>query len=645
MDNFSATLILEHIPQGVLALDDSLQVCFANTTAKMILGSSPDDPLEGTLLDFLKPQDRDSTSNQLENLRLEKTRLVTLNRKFKRLDDEWIDIDLRICRLAETEDESAHFLCTLVDITAETYVERFKDDSMALLGVVFDTIPGGVFYKGIDGKYLGCNESFSKMMGRPREDFLGISVFDLFPPDLAAIYYKQDQALFERPGKQTYEAQIETGDGERIEVLFHKAAYKDSSGRVAGLVGIMFDITDRKQAEEQTRLLETALNATASGVAVTDREGTIIWTNPAFSRITGYSFEELKGENPRVLKSGQHDNDFYRELWKTVLAGETWSGQFINKRKDGTLSYDESLITPVLNDHGEIKHFIAIKQEIGERLQLESQLRQAQKIEAIGTLAAGIAHEINTPTQYVSDNFQFIKESFGDLKVLLLELVKERSKIASAEEAEQALLELAGEHDIGFVLEEIPRALDESAEGLERIAAIVKAMKAFSHPGTEERVSTDLNKSISDTVTVCRNEWKYVADLNLRLADDIPPVICFPGEINQVWLNLIVNAAQAIGEKIGKSPKERGFINVSTSKENGWAVVRIEDSGGGIPDSIKDRIFDPFFTTKAVGFGTGQGLAISHSVITEKHQGVLEFESVAGQGTTFTVKLPLEISN
>jgi signal transduction histidine kinase len=193
--------------------------------------------------------------------------------------------------------------------------------------------------------------------------------------------------------------------------------------------------------------------------------------------------------------------------------------------------------------------------------------------------------------------------------------------------------------DTAYLLEEVPKALQQSKEGVRRVATIIQAMKVFSHPGTEGRSTIDLNQALENTLLVARNEWKYVAELETELAPDLPMVECFPGEINQVFLNLVVNAAQAIQDVVGSSG-DKGTIHIQTRAEEGWVEIRVRDTGPGIPEPIREKIFLPFFTTKAVGKGTGQGLSIVHSVIT-KHGGSVSFETELNHGTTFLVRLPI----
>jgi signal transduction histidine kinase len=280
---------------------------------------------------------------------------------------------------------------------------------------------------------------------------------------------------------------------------------------------------------------------------------------------------------------------------------------------------------------GSLTDISMLKQTLEERDRLEDNLRQAQKLEAIGQLAAGIAHEINTPTQYVGDNLRFLKESFGELDSLLAQLVKVGGAPAS---------KLLGDADFDYLKEEIPRALNQSLEGVDRVAKIVRAMKEFSHPA-REKTATDLNRAIQSTITVASNEWKYVAEIEMDLDANLPAVHCSPAEFNQVVLNMVVNAAHAIGDVVGDGGKGKGKIKVKTRADGDWAVVEISDSGCGMPPHIQQRIFDPFFTTKEVGKGTGQGLAIAHNVVVDKHGGAIKVVSSPGKGTTFIIRLPI----
>ncbi len=313
-------------------------------------------------------------------------------------------------------------------------------------------------------------------------------------------------------------------------------------------------------------------------------------------------------------------------------------------RPDGREGFLNVTISPYLSDNGDKSGFLVAAEEVTEYKILQHQLMQAQKLESIGQLAAGIAHEINTPTQFIGDNTRFLREAFAGLLGVMerYRALKEAARsgqvspelIAAVEDKEE-------EADLDYLTQEIPLAIEQSMEGIERVAHIVQAMRAFSHPGGQEMTAVDLNKAVETTVTVARNEWKYVADVELQLDSTLPHVQGLPNEINQVILNMLLNAAHAIKDVVGSRPERKGKITIRTQRTNGWAEIHISDTGTGIPAAIRHRIFDPFFTTKEVGKGTGQGLAIAHSVIVDRHKGAITFETEEGKGTTFVIRLPI----
>ncbi len=272
-----------------------------------------------------------------------------------------------------------------------------------------------------------------------------------------------------------------------------------------------------------------------------------------------------------------------------------------------------------------------------ERLSLERELSQAQKMESLGTLASGVAHEINTPIQYIGDNIRFIQGGVADL----VELLNAHRNCASEKlspDDQSALLAKEEELDLDFLLEELPGSMSQSLEGIGQVAAIVNAIKEFSHPGQDEMQIIDLNNAIETTLTVSRNQWKYHAEMTTDLDEDLPLVQCHQGDINQVVLNMVVNAAHAI-EASDRSGG--GQISVKTRSVEDWVEIEIADNGSGMTEEVQNRIFDPFFTTKDVGKGTGQGMAICFSIIHQKHGGTIECTSEIGVGTRFVIRVPV----
>jgi signal transduction histidine kinase len=268
---------------------------------------------------------------------------------------------------------------------------------------------------------------------------------------------------------------------------------------------------------------------------------------------------------------------------------------------------------------------------------LEAELRQAQKLESVGRLAAGVAHEINTPIQFIGDNLTFTREAVASL----FELVEAQHQAlqCTAELARQS--DEAMEHaDLTFLKEQMPSAIEAALEGVKRVALIVRSMRAFSYPNQTAHVSYDLRHAIESTLEIARNEYKYVADVKLEL-EAVPPVLCCSGEINQAILNVVVNASHAIAEAVDGTPN-RGTLTVALHRDRTHAIISISDTGRGIPADVRERIFEQFFTTKAVGKGTGQGLALARTVIVDNHGGSITFDTKLDRGTTFHLRIPIK---
>jgi len=304
-------------------------------------------------------------------------------------------------------------------------------------------------------------------------------------------------------------------------------------------------------------------------------------------------------------------------------------------------------MTPLASPNSDRGGILFLAADITHRKKLERELSHAQKMESIGQLAAGIAHEINTPMQYISDNTRFLNDAFEDVRAVLAgyQTLLTATKLNVSPEAVAVAVteadELYEDADTDYLMTEIPNAIRQTLEGAERVTKIVQAMKEFSHPGVYEKTLVDINRSIQSTITVARNEWKYIAEVDTNLDANLPWIPCFASDFNQVILNIIVNAAHAIAEANRDSPETLGRITVSTSIDENSAEIRIADTGCGIPLAVQSRIFDPFFTTKEVGKGTGQGLAIAHDIIVEKHKGTIDIETAEDKGTTFIIRLPL----
>ncbi|MGH1349353.1 MAG: ATP-binding protein [Methyloligellaceae bacterium] len=378
-----------------------------------------------------------------------------------------------------------------------------------------------------------------------------------------------------------------------------------------------------------------------TGVLLLDEEYKVIRSNAYAEKAFQISEQEIIGTDvSRLVACNSSQIDKLRSIGRNVEEEQS-EIEILGYRCDGDRF--PLMLTITETKIHEKKHYIWIfrdlskeKQNREKRERLEEELRRALRLESLGTLASGLAHEINTPVQYVGDNLFFLRDAFADLLAAYDEAIQDK-------EVQDIVIQEGDEErvDLEFLRNEIPTAVSQALEGVDRVSDIIRSVRNFSHPGAKEKQLVDLNKAIENTVTISRNQWKYVAEVKCSLDQDLGKVECIPGEINQVLLNLIVNAAHAIEEK---GASNQGMIEIQSRAILDYIEVRIKDTGCGISSKNKDRIFDPFFTTKGVGKGTGQGLSLAYNTIVSGHGGKLLFETKEGEGTTFIVLLPTKSS-
>lgn len=388
-----------------------------------------------------------------------------------------------------------------------------------------------------------------------------------------------------------------------------------------------------QSAQIRLEVFAAAVEHAGDAIAILDSSGAITYVNPQYERQTGFSRAEVIGREP---SRGQSSGGTYDALWETVRAGRIWSGTLHSTRRDGMVCCEEVTVAPIRDASGQVASFIAVMHDVTERIRLEEQLGQARRLEAVGQLAAGVAHEINTPTQYVGGNIRFLRDAFTGVTALLGNIARLVRDAGGSPVPSADLSRILAAADVDYLQAEVPVAIRQSLEGVERVGEIVKSMRELSHPARDFAL-TDLNGVVESAVRVAGGEWQEVAELSTELDPGLPLVPCLAGGINQVIVNMLVNAAHAIE---ARGPGMPGRIVVATRLAGEAAEIRISDNGSGMSEEIRARVFDPFFTTKEVGQGTGQGLAIAHSVV-KKHQGTIAVETERGRGTTFTIRLPL----
>lgn len=447
---------------------------------------------------------------------------------------------------------------------------------------------------------------------------------------------------------------IKRPDGEERIVCDTGFPIFDQEGKLYRIAGTVRDITEQKKTEERIqglqRRYEYILHSAGEGIIGLDMDGNTAFMNPAACEMLGWEKEIMVGKNLHesahhsTANGSKYDHDDC-PIHKSFNDGEIHKSEDeVFWRKDGTNFPVEYISTPIRDVNNKIAGAVVVFRDISRRKQMETELQMAQKLEAVGQLAAGIAHEINTPAQYVGDNIRFIHEGFNDLAELLKQFNTLLTSISNnnVNEAQiKHINEKVEAADLDYLLEELPLAITQSQDGITSISNIVRAMKEFSHPGSNDKDLTDINHIIENTITVTKNEWKYVAEIKLDLDENLPSVPCYAQNIGQVFMNLIVNASHAIADVVDSAKNEMGTISISTCKVDEELEIKISDTGKGIPEEIREKIFDPFFTTKDVGKGTGQGLAIARSAIIDKHSGTIKCLSESGKGTTFVIHLPL----
>lgn len=545
------------------------------------------------------------------------------------------------------------------DIKALKRALAFAEEKAAFIENVLDIVPGGLLVLAGGSQIVQKNKTFDRLVTKWAQ---GLN---------AAEPWIIEKVLGDLSGRlrDSCVGALTLGNSEdqHFVVEYHSApapAVNDVE-----LVVYLQDITEKHRSEEVRNLQATALHQSGESIIITDTRGVIQYVNPAAERDMGYTRTELVGKDAAILNAGGQKTEFYEELWDTVRSGKIWEGRFSNRTKDGSLQVFESCISPVraekrfldrssdqtsndvsgsVENRAPITHFVATYRNVTNVLRMQRQLLQAQKLEAVGRLASGIAHEINTPMQYVQNNIVFVQQALLDVINLLRELehnlVPEAVELDCLESLRAFRCRLA-EADLGFLAAEVPAGLSDALEGIERVARIVSAMKEFSHPGTTEKVATDVQHVIENVATISRNEWKHIASLTVDVPPDLPLVPCRPDSLNQVLLNLIINSAHAIEKKNGGKSGEMGEIRIKVALLDGACEIQVSDTGCGIPPEVFDHIFEPLFTTKEVGKGTGQGLAIVNDIVVNKHGGTIQVESRLDHGATFIVRIPFEGSS
>jgi PAS domain S-box-containing protein len=564
-------------------------------------------------------------------------------KRYLRPDGEEVWCRVNITAMRNDDGRPECLLAVAEDITDRRRAEAQLTNQLSFQRSLMDAAVNPIYVQDPQGHYFSINKAYATFLGISIESALGLTAREIFSDEVGEYLAEKDREILASGGVQEFEITLENASGRERHLVLHRARFDDASGRPQGIVGVATDVTDSKRVEKDLRdeqeVLRRILDGIRAAIFVVDPKNQIIEdVNPVAEALCGHSREELLGKPCNSIDWRDAEG---RKFETCILAERNLINEEMRlTRPDGrTVPVIKTVVSAMRR--GELRLF-EIVFDISDRKALERQLAVAQKLESVGELAAGIAHEINTPTQYIGDNLHFLSTAFAGLGQALsrIEAVALRLAGQCGNAEDRGEIEAAKrEADMEFLMDEAPRALEQSREGVARVTSIVSAMKKFSHPGGEEKSAVDLNAAVENTVIVAKNEWKYVADVVLELDHALPPVFCLPGDFNQVILNILINAAHAIAEKV-KGTVGKGRITIRTEPDGDYFKLSITDTGAGISEENRRKIFDPFFTTKEVGKGTGQGLAITHNIVVVKHGGTIDFESEPGQGTTFVVRVP-----
>ena len=569
--------------------------------------------------------------------------------RVQRQDGEWLWLLEVGCIERDPSGVATRVHGVLLDITVDREAQFRTQERLERLSTIFDYTHQLSGLLSPDGTLLEINRSSLRIAEVSRCEALGRPLWETpIWMRLAAVdteRLRDGVARAARGESVRFQMQVESPQGgpKRI-VDFSLSPVFGDDGAVTSILSEGRDVTDIVSAQQALRTLEDRLAVAANtanlGLWDVDLRTGDSWHNDRCWTMLGYEPHEVPRGRDHWL-SMLHPDDLAPTIalmrQRSDVAGD-FRAEYRMRAKDGSWRWIHCCGRTDTGARNNEKRMAGVHLDVTERKEAEMRLHSAERLESVGKLAAGVAHEINTPVQFVSDSIYFVRDGLYEL----LALIERLRSIATRDQCNVNSVAALSAH-LPYLVENLPKALERSLDGLKRVSEIVSSMRELAHPDRLEMSDIDVNHVIRNALVVARSEYKYVAEIETDLTP-LPPIRCHAGELNQVILNLVVNASHAIAEAVGGSER-KGTIKVSSRVDGDAVLISICDTGVGIPENIRHRIFEPFFTTKEVGRGTGQGLAISHNIIVKRHGGSIDFESTLGQGTVFHVRLPCDSRN
>lgn len=639
--------ILEAISDALVVVNENGQITMVNSATIDMFGYSRDE-LIGKNIDIFVPEPykKGHAAKCKSYFNSPDFHAPLWNKNISILTRNGIGIPVDIALSLTSIDGSPHAIASIRDISKRKKAEEDLKASETKFRVITENLKELIYradYKTFAVNYV--NKAVEDIYGHTPSEWLeqpNIWEKTIHPEDKELVLTFFTKAVQEfKDVKIEYRILDRSGN---VHWVYDSMTWeRDESGNPVAILGAMADITEQKQVliylEEQEKFLRDVLHGIKAAILIIDfQKRAVVDANDEFLRIVGKKKEQVVGQScAKVLQCNAQclKCDVDGEIAHKLVFRERSS---IKNSERKRIPLEESFIPVTMCGQ---KMVVAVLFDVTEQEDLEHQLAYAQKLESIGQLAAGLAHEINTPVQYVAGNLTYLQESFA--KVMKLLSFCDESFKNLENNVEQPILrkweKAKSDNDLDFLHVDVPEAFRETLFGVNQVSSIVKAMRKFSHPGSETKQIIKLKETIENIITISRNEWKYYSEIITDFDPELQTILCMPGSFNQVILNVLVNAAHANADAAVKGQKKN--ITIKTRKTGNIAEISISDAGKGIPADIQHRIFDPFFTTKEMGKGTGQGLGIVHSVM-QKHGGSVSFKTVSEEGTTFTLRFPIE---